>query len=179
MVDFPGRSHWLLLQGVSDQDVPFHRMAPYPKLLDGLGDRDWRFLQRFTSNGNSSRAVRVVSVLVDRWNSRHSTKNFWLEFSQMHPEIMRVDKEEALEDDTIRIHLAHPNCPDHVDQYLATRYNILRVTVCRRLYPITDIGDESWKAFWDCFRCECVYAAILPIVLLTGDQVIANSGSEA
>jgi hypothetical protein len=108
---------------------------------------DWRFIQRYTSNQNSKRAVRVASVLADRWNSRHSTKNVRLEFSQVHPAFMRVDREETLGDDTIteRIHLAHPNCPNHVDQHLATRYNILRVTVCRRLQPITDIvGDELW-----------------------------------
>jgi hypothetical protein len=32
---------------------------------------------------------------------------------------------------------------------------VLRVILSRRLHPITDlVGDEFWKAFWECFRCK-------------------------
>jgi len=28
--------------------------------------------------------------------------------------------------------------------------------IFRLLYPITDLIDEKfWKAFWECFHCEC------------------------
>ncbi|KAF8871145.1 hypothetical protein BD779DRAFT_1478399 [Infundibulicybe gibba] len=32
---------------------------------------------------------------------------------------------------------------------------MLRVTLFRRSYPITDlVGEEFWSAFWECFRCH-------------------------
>ncbi|KAF8869854.1 hypothetical protein BD779DRAFT_1681635 [Infundibulicybe gibba] len=32
---------------------------------------------------------------------------------------------------------------------------MLRVTLFRRSYPITDlVGEEFWSVFWECFRCE-------------------------
>jgi hypothetical protein len=33
---------------------------------------------------------------------------------------------------------------------------VLRIMLLRRLDPITDLtGEEFWKAFWECFTCEC------------------------
>jgi len=32
---------------------------------------------------------------------------------------------------------------------------VLRITAWKRLCPLTDlVGDELWKAFWECYRCE-------------------------
>jgi hypothetical protein len=46
-------------------------------------------------------------------------------------------------------------------------HRVLRVMVFRRLYPITDlIGEKFWKAFWECFLCECTSALCCNVLTL-------------
>jgi hypothetical protein len=45
------------------------------------------------------------------------------------------------------------------DERKKKTHRVLRVILFRRLYPITDLtGEKFWKAFWECFFCECTSA---------------------
>jgi len=42
---------------------------------------------------------------------------------------------------------------------------VLRITAWKRLCPLTDlVGDELWKAFWECYRCESSLFRLLSIL---------------
>jgi len=101
-------------------------------------------------------------------------KVYWPEASRTgEAEIIKKACQIAEEDDDVKGHIPDLICSHDFDKHPTKRirdaldissrgHRILWVMLFRRLYPITNlVGNEFWKAFWECFVCECTLAPVV------------------
>jgi len=126
--------------------------------------------------GRATRVLRAESKSESLHPRTNQTlKGLELVLKISWPEASRVPEGQIIEaavklgehNDNVRDHLPDLISACDLEQYSTTTIRkalgincrgprVLRVILFRRLYPITDlVGDEFWKAFWECFRCHC------------------------
>ena len=116
-------------------------------------------------------------------------KVYWAEASRAgEEEIIEKACQIAKENDDVNGHIPDLICSRDFNECSTKRireamgikcenHRILRVMLFRRLYPITDLlGDEFWKAFWECYRCKCTPALYCNMLMLPRCQVIITFG---
>jgi hypothetical protein len=118
----------------------------------------------------------------------------WSEASRAgEAEIIEKAHQIAKWDDHVNGHIPDMICSHDFNEYSTKRIRealgiaseghlVLRVLLFRRLYPITDLtGEEFWKAFWECFLCECTSALcfnVLTRLPVLGHYRLWTSGVE-
>jgi len=105
-------------------------------------------------------------------------KVYWPEASRTgEAEIIKKACQIAEEDDDVKGHIPDLICSHDFKEHsterirealgISSKGRVLRVMLFRRLYPITElIGEEFWKAFWECFLCECTSAPCCNVLIL-------------
>ncbi len=105
-------------------------------------------------------------------------KVYWAEASRAgEAEIIEEARRIAKRDDDVKGHIPDLICSHDFKEHsterirealgISSKGRVLRVMLFRRLYPITElIGEEFWKAFWECFLCECTSAPCCNVLIL-------------
>ena len=106
-------------------------------------------------------------------------KVYWSEASQAgEGEIIERARQIAEQYEDVKGHIPDLICSHDFNEHSTKRIRdairiapkgprVLRVMLFRRLYPITElIGEEFWKAFWECFVCGCTSAPCCNVLTL-------------
>lgn len=141
-------------------------------------DPDQRLREHFGLLGRASQVLVATSESPDPRDPKFSLKGKELVAKVYHPEITRENEAEMIQlahesgkgDPEVEGHLPDVICAvdfpafstDKIrralgiyDRRKEERARIPRIIIFVRYYPITDlVGEEFWKCFWECFRCE-------------------------
>ena len=147
---------------------------PSSPSVDVAFDPDNKLRGHYGIVGRGTRAFLAKSKSTDPRNDKETLDGVDLVLKTYWPETSRIPEDEIIRkamcigkgDTRVKGHL-----PDLICSYdfeystsiirtclgVATEANrVFRVMLSRRLYPITElIGEQFWKAFWECFRCKC------------------------
>ena len=125
--------------------------------------------------GRATQVLHATSESEDPRDVGKSLKDVELVIKVYWPEASRVGEKEIIDkaleiaqhNDDVNGHIPDLICSHDYTKYSTNGirtalgienkgHRVLRVMLFRRLYPITDlVGEEFWKAFWECFRCKC------------------------
>jgi hypothetical protein len=150
--------------------------SPSLSAVDLVIDHKNKIRDHFGIVGRATQMLHATSQSKDPRDVNKSLGDMELVVKVYWPEVSRIGEVEIIDkacciaeqNDEVKGHLPDLICSNdfvqHSTKGIRTAFGIeskghrvLRVMLFRRLYPITDlIGDKFWKAFWECFRCECI-----------------------